>query len=67
MFGYQKVGGLTFIRIGSLSMSFCVTRKPNRNPVQVTQLQQERLTIAALASVIALAYISVAIATFPGF
>lgn len=67
MFGYQKVGGLTFIRVGSLSVSFCITRKAVRNPVQVTQLQQERITLVALVSVIALAYVSVAIATFPGF
>ena len=24
----RKVGGLTFVRLGSLSVSFCTTRKP---------------------------------------
>lgn len=27
-FRTQKVGGLRFIRIGRLSLSFCLTRKP---------------------------------------
>ncbi|WP_192242610.1 hypothetical protein [Mesorhizobium silamurunense] len=25
---WRKVGGLTFVRVGRLSMSFCLTRKP---------------------------------------
>ncbi|MFC5509284.1 hypothetical protein [Bosea massiliensis] len=32
----QKVGGLRFVRIGRLSLSFCLTRKPVARPVKLT-------------------------------
>lgn len=34
MIGYQKVGGLAFLRVGPLSMSFCLTTKPIKRPIE---------------------------------
>lgn len=43
----QKVGGLTFVRIGSLSLSFCITRKPAESNVNL----REAMIVAALTPV----------------
>lgn len=57
MVSHKKVGGLHFIRVGRLSMSFCM-RQPNEG-------YETQAGNAAIGAVIALS-IALMIITFPG-
>lgn len=50
MIRYSKVGGLRFIRIGSLQLSFCVTRQPSKLPVVSDDLDGVLATLMCAAA-----------------
>ncbi|CDX26771.1 hypothetical protein MPL3356_60545 [Mesorhizobium plurifarium] len=46
---WRKVGGLTFVRVGQLSMSFCLTRKHGRAPAGGKRVFAALMLAAAVA------------------
>lgn len=51
MFSYKKVGGLHFVTIGRLQLSFCIKRAKTRTIMRTAQYVQQRTLVAELVHV----------------